>query len=122
MKNNEIVVYMDGVDFMYEAGHAPDGNKIYPGVKSLKQYNRCWEGCGIVKCHLVFDEWVVEHDFKKMAKSSKTYTAKEIKENSDIMRLESAQKYLEHLEQLVENQKHKVIDLKVNLKPKKAKK
>jgi len=118
-KSKKVTVYLDGVDFMHEVGYSADGNNIYPSVDCLKKYNRCWEGCGIVECELVFKKWVVEHNWKKMSKNSKTYTAKELEENSDILRLESAQKHLEWLEDKVSKQKHKVIDLKASLKRKK---
>lgn len=115
-KNKKVKVYLDGVDWMYEVGAAADGNKVYPDVNCLKKYNRCWDGCGIVECELVFKKWVVEHDWDKMSKGSKSYTAKELKENSDKLQLEAAQKRLEWLEEQVVKQKHKVVEMKVNLR------
>lgn len=119
MKKKKIIVYVDGVDWQHEIGEASDGNKVYPSINCLKKYSRCWDGCGIVECELVLKKWVVEHNWNKMAKSSKIYTAKELEENYDILRHESAQKHLEYLEELVSKQKHRVIDLKVNLKKRK---
>ena len=121
LKKKKVVVYLDGVDWQHEVGCAPDGNSVYPDVHSLKENNRCWEGCGVVECELVFKKWILEQDWDRMSKSSKTYTAQELKENSDILRLESAQKYLEYLEEKVSKQKHRVIELKVNLKKKRKK-
>jgi hypothetical protein len=117
-KNKKVKVYMDGVDYMYEVGHASDGNKVYPDTESLREHNRCWEGCGIVECELVFKKWVVKHDWERMAGDSINFSAEELKNNADILRLESAQKHLEWLEKQVSKQKHKVIELKVNLKKK----
>lgn len=122
MQNKKVTVYVDGIDWMYEVGHAADGNKVYPDINCLKKYNRCWEGCGIVKCELIFKEWTLEHNWKKMAENSKTYTAKQLKEDSDILRLEAAEKRLEWLEELLCEQKHRVIDLKATVKNKKRKK
>ena len=118
-KNKKVTVFLDGVDFQYEIGEAPYGNTVYPDVESLKENNRCWEGCGIVECELVFKKWVFEQDWKRMSKDSVNYTAKELETNVDILRLESAKKHLEYLEELVCKQKQKVINLKVDLKGKK---
>ena len=115
-KIKKVKVYLDGVDFEHEIGHAADGNKVYPSVVDLKEYNRCWEGCGIVECELVFKKWIVEHDWKKMARDSTSYSVDELKKNADLIRLESAKKHLEWLEDKVSKQKHKVIEMKANLK------
>lgn len=117
-KPKKVTVFLDGVDWQHEIGEASDGNKVYPGVDSLKEHNRCWDGCGIVECEIVFKKWVLEHDWKRMARDSTTYSAEDLKKNSDILRLESAQKRLEWLEKQVSAQKHKVIEMKVNLKKK----
>jgi hypothetical protein len=118
-KAKKVTVYLDGIDWQYEVGEAIDGNKVYPDVNSLKKYNRCWDGCGIVECELVFKKWVVEHNFKRMSKDSTSYSAEELETNRNILRLESAKKHLEYLEELVCKQKQKVINLKVDLKGKK---
>ena len=115
-KIKKVKVFIDGIDWQYEIGEAADGNKVYPDVDCLKAENRCWEGCGIVECELIFKKWVVEHDWNKMAKGSKSYSVDELKNNSDLIRLESAQKHLEYLEDKVSKQKHKVIEMKANLK------
>jgi hypothetical protein len=118
MSNKKVTVFMDGVDWDYEVGEASDGNRVYPDLESIKKYNKCWEGCGVVECKLVFKKWVVESDWGKMMKTSKGYTQKELKENRDLIRLEGAERHLKQLEQLVDNQKHKVVSLKANLKKK----
>jgi len=56
-----------------------------------------------------------------MSRDSTTYSAEDLKNNADILRLESAQKHLEYLEEKVAKQKHKVIELKVKLREKKGK-
>jgi hypothetical protein len=117
-KIKKVKVYLDGIDWLYEVGHASDGNTVYPGVNSLKEYNRCWDGCGIVECELVFNKWLHEHDWKRMAGESVTYTAEDLENNADIMQLESAQKRLQWLEGKVSKEKHRIVELKVNLKKK----
>ena len=117
-KTKKVTVFLDGVDFQHEIGEAPDGNTVYPDVDSLKENNRCWEGCGIVECELVFKKWVVENDWKVMSKGSKTYTAKELENDPDRIRLESARKHLEYLEKKVDKQLQKVVNLTINLKEK----
>ena len=118
-KPREVVVYLDGTDWRYEVGEASDGNKIFPGIKSLQEESPCWKGCGIVRCRLVFEEWVVEENMKEMFEdSSKTYSLEELETDMDVVRLESATKRLEWLEKQVARQKNKVIQLKVNLKNK----
>lgn len=117
-EGKKVTVVLDGIDWMYEVGDAADGNTVYPDADCLKKYSHCWEGCGIVECELVFKKWIIEHDWDRMAKNTKTYSAKELKENSDILQLEAAKKHLEYLEEKVYKQKHKVVELKVNLKKK----
>ena len=117
-KVKKVTVFVDGMDWMYEVGSAADGNTIYPDVDCLKKYNRCWDGCGIVECELVFKKWALEHDWKRMAVESVTYTAEDLKNNADIMQLESAQKRLEWLEGKVSKEKHRIVEMKVNLKKK----
>lgn len=117
-KNKKVVVYLDGVDWQHEIGVASDGNKVYPDIDNLKECSPCWNGCGIVECELVFKKWVVDQNWNKIFKTSRTYSVKEMKKNSDILRLESANNYLKYLEDLVSKQKHKVVFLKVNLKKK----
>jgi hypothetical protein len=91
------------------------------GCGTLSRPVPSWDGCGIVECELVFKKWVSEHDWKKMSRDSTTYSAEDLKNNADILRLESAQKHLEYLEEKVAKQKHKVIELKVKLREKKGK-
>jgi hypothetical protein len=112
-KPKEITVFLDGVDWQHEIGEAVGGNKVYPSIEDLKEYNRCWNGCGIVKCKLVFEEWVVEQNFEEMFKdSSKSYTLEDLKTNRDIMKLESAQKRAEWLLSQLELQNNKITALK----------
>jgi hypothetical protein len=112
----KVTVFLDGVDWQYEVGSASDGNTIYPDIECLKEYGPCWEGCGIVECEIVFKKWVVEHNWEVMSKTSKRYSAKELEENRDILKLEAAIKHLEYLEEKFSKQKHKVVELKANLK------
>jgi hypothetical protein len=112
-KPREVEVYLCGIDYQHEIGEASDGNTVYPGVNSLKENHICWEGCGIVKCKIVFDSWVVEQEWKKMySKSSKAYTKEDFENNRDIIRFESAQKRLKWLEKQVIVQKKKVKEYK----------
>jgi hypothetical protein len=114
--DKKVTVYLDGVDWMYEVGEAADGNKVYPDVSSLKKYNRCWEGCGIVECELVLKKWILEHDFKKMASETVSCTVKDLMDNAELILLESAKKHLEWLEEKVTTQKSKISELKKKLK------
>src|SRR5271168_3540473 len=95
------LVYIDGTDWQYEIGRAADGNTVYPDPECLKKKGRCWEGCGIVECELVFKRWAVEHDWKKMSESSTNYSTEELKNNGNIIQLESAKKRLEYLENII---------------------
>jgi len=117
LKVKKETVYLDGTDWLYEVGAAADGNSIYPDVESLKKYNGHWEGCGIVECEIVFKKWVIESDWGKV--KSVSYTAKEIKNNAEMQKLDCAEKHLEYLEARVAKQKHKVVELKANLKKEK---
>lgn len=58
----KITVYVDGTDWLWEVGEASDGNKVFPSIEALKEYSKCWKGCGIVKCDLVIKDWVVLPD------------------------------------------------------------
>jgi hypothetical protein len=52
--------YMDLVDWECELGCASGGNRVYPSIEDLKEHNRCWQGCGIVKVRVQFLEVVCE--------------------------------------------------------------
>lgn len=56
---------MDGVDWQHEIGEALGGNKVYPDLEDLKENNSCWKSCGVVRCRLIFEEWVEEQDLWK---------------------------------------------------------
>jgi hypothetical protein len=62
MKNKEVEVFMDGVDWQYEIAEAAGGNKVYASVEDLKENQRCWDSCGIVKCKITLVEWVEEQN------------------------------------------------------------
>lgn len=120
-KPKEITVFVDGVDWQHEIGEASDGNKIYPDIESLKKYSRCWAGCGVVKCKIVFEEWVVEQNFEDMFKnSSQGYTLEELKTNGDVLKLESKLKHLEYLENQVKNISRSVEELKNKIEKEKT--
>jgi len=117
MKRKEVIVYLDAVDFQHEIGEALGGNKVYPSVKDLKENNRCWDSCGVVKCKITLVDWVEEQNFNKMFRdSSKIYTLEELKTNADVQRIESSKKYLEQLEKLVFNTKKRIEALETKLK------
>lgn len=48
--------YMCMIDWDYELGNAPDGNKIYPSIEALKKEHSCWEECGIVEVTVSFNK------------------------------------------------------------------
>jgi len=119
-KPKTVTIYMDKTDWDYEVGCASDGNTIYPDLESLKEFNRCWDGCGVVKCEITFKEIAIEEDRKKMFEgSSNGYTAEDYEINRDIIRIESATRRLEWLEGKVAREKHRIIELKANLKKEK---
>lgn len=118
VKKEKFKVFIDGVDYQHEIGQTSDGNKVYSDIDSLKEHNRCWEGCGIVECELVFKKWVLEQNWKEMTKNTRIYSVKEIKDNKEVLLIEHAEKHLQWLEDKVSKQKHKVVELKANLKKK----
>lgn len=119
MKNNDIIVYLDGVDWQYEIGSCSDGNTVYPSIRSLKEKTPCYKGCGIVECSISFRKWILKQDFTEMFKNAESYTPEFLEKNSDIIHLESSKKHLEFLEKLVLQQKNKIKNLKLNLRNKK---
>ena len=103
---------MDGVDFQHEIGCASGGNVIYPSIEDLKEYSSCWEGCGIVECEVTFKEWIVPQDWSHMKETA----VPAIEMENPKRQIEHAEKRLEYLENMVSKQKHKVIEMKANLK------
>jgi hypothetical protein len=117
MKTKEVTVYLDGVDWQHEIGEASGGNRVYGSVRDLKENNRCWESCGVVKCNITLVEWVEEQNFNKMFRdSSKTYSVEELKTNADAVRVESSKKRLEWLEKQVSSEKNRIKKLEEKLK------
>lgn len=55
-------LFMDGVDFDDELGHASGGNRVYPSVDDLKKNSKCWQGCGIVEVEVRLVRWVEEQN------------------------------------------------------------
>lgn len=110
-----VEVYVDGTDWRYEIGEAADGNKVYPSVECAKEESKCWEECGIVKCQLVFKQWVVE---EKAIKDWKSDTSMVIYDPL-VERLRAAERHLAYLEEKFEKQKNKVILLKTEAKGRK---
>jgi hypothetical protein len=120
MKEKVKKIYIDGVDFQYEVGHASGGNRVYGSVGVLQKTSKCWEGCGVIECDLIFKKWVVEQDEKKMFDaSSKTYSLEDFKKNTDIIRFESAKLRLEYFEQMVKKLKGDIKELKSKIKKEK---
>jgi len=114
-KPREVEVYLDGTDWRYEIGHAADGNRVYPSVDCLKEENKCWDECGIVKCKLVFMETVIPEVDPKDWKN----TTPMVECDVDRDRLAAAERHLGYLEEKVMKQLNKVIQLKANIKGKK---
>lgn len=65
MSQKTVTVYIDGVDWQYEIGHAMDGNRVYPSLEDLAESNSCWESCGVVKATITFEKWVTPQDLSK---------------------------------------------------------
>jgi len=121
-KPREVEVYIDGTDWQYEVGEAADGNSVYPDVKSLQKYRSCWKGCGVVKCKLVFDSWIIEEDRKEMFKdSTKSYSSEEFEKNIDVIRFEGAQKHLGWLKEKIKEQESKIEFIKNKIENKEKK-
>lgn len=68
----EIEVYVDLVDFMYEIGmgNAPGPHKIYNSIQEIKEKQPCVEECGIVRAKLVKLETVQAPNYVKLKKGS----------------------------------------------------
>src|SRR5947208_1053106 len=69
MKRDEKTVFLDGVDWQHEVEGNKKGTKIYPGMKDLKKHHE-EAGCGVVRCKLIFDGWVIQQDMEIMKKTS----------------------------------------------------
>lgn len=110
MKTKKVKVFLDGVDFQHEVGHAPGGNKVYESVEDLKEHNRCWKSCGIVECEIKFKKWAVEQKlcFKNAISAAEF--------NKVERRLKHAKEHLKYLNTLVDSQKKKVAKLTAELK------
>lgn len=104
MKNKEVTVYLDGVDFQHEIGEASDGNKVYPSIKDLQSHNSCWESCGIVKVKLVFEEWAVAQNFNDMIKNAVSLNVMDENERW----LKASEKHLHRLKEMVINQENRI--------------
>jgi hypothetical protein len=91
------------------------GNVIYPSLEDLKENNPCWETCGVVKCKVTLEEWVLPQEIHRFG-VRESITVEELEKNPDLIRLKAAEGRLEYLEKLVNKQKHKVVNLKANLK------
>jgi hypothetical protein len=63
LDGNEIIGYMDGVDWQHELGNAAGGNRVYGSVEDLKKHSKCWPQCGIVEVEVRLVRWVADQDF-----------------------------------------------------------
>lgn len=63
-----LTLYIDGVDWQHELGAAADGTLLYPTESCLKEYNSCWDQCGIVEVEATFGEprWVHPQEFETL--------------------------------------------------------
>jgi hypothetical protein len=106
--NVEKVVYIDATDFKYELEHAAGGNTVYPSLEDLKKNNRCWNECGVVKCKIVLEEWIIKEDWEETLKNAVQCSVDDIKNGEDQLRLEGAKRHLSYLEEKVEQQKNRI--------------
>ena len=80
MDNSKVLGYMCGVDYQWELGECD--STIYASVESLKEKQRCWESCGIVKLStepmygILQIEWVEPQDLWKGAISAESMDEK----------------------------------------------
>jgi hypothetical protein len=112
-KPPKFTVFVDGVDYQHELGEVIDGTKVYGTIEDLKERNKCWKSCGIVKLEITFKKWVEKQDLfsdidKVVSMKAEDYTSE--------MRLNHKQKHLEYLEDLVEKQKLVISKLKLKMK------
>lgn len=55
------VAYMCGVNYQHELDpDNPSPVRLYSTVDALKDSEKCWEECGIVKVEIELAEWVEE--------------------------------------------------------------
>jgi len=118
-RGKKFTVFVDGVDLMYEIGEHGDYNKIFSSLEGMKKNSPCYKECGVGQCTLTFNKWVVKQDMGSKFKKGSAYSMKDWENNKDRIRLEGAERHLEYLEKLIEKQRSKVIELKVNMKGKK---
>lgn len=57
----KVTGFMDGVEWEYELGHAPDGNKVFPSVENVAGgTDHDISECGIAQVEVRFVRWVKE--------------------------------------------------------------
>src|SRR5665213_522809 len=105
-KNKSVEVFMDGVDFQHEIGHASGGNKVYASLGDLLENNPCAKSCGAVKVKVEFVEWVMEQNWNNTELTE--YSAEEIEKDRDLQMLEGAMAHLKYLTEKLEKQNNKV--------------
>jgi hypothetical protein len=66
------IFYACGVDWQHELGEASDLEgrmPLYSSIEELKENQKCWKECGIVKIKLTIDSWVEEQQLFESQKN-----------------------------------------------------
>lgn len=58
--------FMDGIEWQHHLEADPDGTKLYPSIRNLKQANSCIDagGCGVVEVEVRLIRWVEPQNLK----------------------------------------------------------
>lgn len=113
-KPRSIEVFMDGIDFQHEIGHAMGGNTVYADLEDALKNNPCAKSCGIVKVKVELVEWVQDQNFDKAEYI--TVTPEEMQKSPDLQRLECWTAHQKFLENKVKNIKANIKSLKEKIK------
>jgi hypothetical protein len=72
MEKKKIKVLLCGVSWQHEIGEASDGVVIYPDdLSNIQDELKCTHsGCGVVRCEVILDEWIIPQDMKRMRETA----------------------------------------------------
>jgi hypothetical protein len=114
MSKRSFSVFVDKIDWEYEVEEVEYGTKVYPDLEAMKEYNKCWESCGVVRCTITEEETVVPTDWDKGG--TKVYSSEELKKDPLLARLISANAHKEYLESLVKKQVDRITIIENKIK------
>jgi len=70
-----LTLYLCGVDWQQEIGHAPDVEgrmRFFTSMKKLKAAVSCWDECGILEVAVTPVKWRVKQDLFKNVRKKRT--------------------------------------------------